>query len=174
MDKYFKPIGDLEETRKKDLSKTGTDYFHVASDLDDMSMGTKSTNGYFRAAGDLTPNSTAQGMTDYFKPAGDLNKETIIEKDFVKNEFNMMKNKEDINDYLLTVVSGQKYPSVCELGVLMEAGRIIIRMNELRKMVEEGYNIVSANVINADRGMIEVEFQRYVYDEELMEKRRRF
>ena len=41
-------------------------------------------------------------------------------------------------------------------------------------MVEEGYNIVSANVINADRDMIEVEFQRYIYNEELMEKRRRF
>ena len=116
---------------------------------------------YFKKADDLSEIKDEK-KESYFHIAGDL--------DADKNET----KKVDINDYLLTVVSGKKYDAVCELGVLMGVGRTIVNLEQLMKMVDEGYNIVSANVINVDRNMIEVEFQRYIYDEELMEKRRRF
>ena len=41
-------------------------------------------------------------------------------------------------------------------------------------MIDEGYNIVNASIINVEKDMIEVEFQKFVYDEELIERRRRF
>ena len=100
-------------------------------------------------------------MSKYFKVAGNLS--------------NKKKSKlDEINDYLITVVSGEKYPSVCELGVLMGAGRMVVNLEQLKQLVETGHNIVSANVINADREMIEVEVQRFEYDREMMERRSRF
>ena len=39
---------------------------------------------------------------------------------------------------------------------------------------DDGYNIVSANVINTYGDMIEIEYQKHIYDENLMENRRRF
>ena len=92
---------------------------------------------------------------DYgFKQAGDL----IDDSAYKKNSF------DDMYDYLLEHVSGKKFDSVCELGVLMDAGRIIIGFEELKRMIDEGYNIVSASIINVEKGMIEVEFQKFVYD----------
>ena len=79
-----------------------------------------------------------------------------------------------ISDYLLTVVSGKKYEPVCELGVLMGSGIMIVTLDQLRIMVDSGCNIVSANVINAESGLVEIEYQEYKYDKELMDRRGRF
>ena len=115
-------------------------------------------NKYFKVAADLLEEKKKLGSA-YFRPAGDLDGSSKID---------------DINDYLLTVVSGERYPSVFELGVLTDAGKKIVRLSELKKMVDEGYNIVSANVLSYFDKMIEVEFQKHVYNEEMMENRRRF
>ena len=187
MDKYFKKIDDLVDTGKKDFPKKDVDasgYFHPAEDLKPISTVEEMVD-YFRPAGDLdddekrlifpkestdyfTPFKNPDEMVDYFRPAGDLNKEKNIN---ITNNLINIKNNE-IDDYLLTVTSGKKYDSVCELGVLMGSGRTVVTFDELKQMVEQGYNIVKSSIISAD--MIEVEFQRFVYDEELMEKRRRF
>ena len=167
------------------------DYFRSAGSLDEASMGIGSDSGYFRPAGDLDsrgknvilpkgntdyiePFKKPEEIVDYFKPASDLNKEIIIKNISEENKLKMINNIDEINDYLLTVVSGKKHPYVCELGVLMDGGRTIVSLKELQQMVDEGYNIVSARVINAVSGMIEVEFQKYVYDEEKVERWRRF
>ena len=146
-DKYFKPAGDLtDEINPEDK------YFKPAGDLDDEKMYVE--DSFFRPAGDLSNNASKKTN----------NNEEIVSK--LNNDI------DKIRDYLLTIVSGKRYDNVCELGVLMGAGRMIVTLEELIKMVDEGYNIVSANVINAN--MIEIEFQRYVYDEEKMERWRRF
>ena len=118
-------------------------------------------NNFFKSAGNL--DDVSRENKNHFMKAGDLS----YQKDNVDN-------KENINDYLVTIISGKKYPAVCELGVLMGAGRTIVNYNQLKRMVNEGYNIVNANVINNNSDMIEVEYQKYIYDEELMERRRRF
>ena len=137
-------------------------------------------NKYFSNPGDLTDDVNTERK--YFRPAEDLvdtKRKTVSEDKYFRNPGdlnvgqNVTKNKlDEINDYLLTVVSGKKYDGVCELGVLMGSGRMIVSLEQLMKMVDEGYNIVSANVLNDN--MIEVEFQKYVYDEEKMERWRRF
>ena len=114
---------------------------------------------YFKKADDLGVIKDEK-KESYFHIAGDL----TVDKNETK--------KLDINDYLLTVVSGKKYDKVCELGVLMGSGRIIVNLEQLMKMVDEGYNIVSANVIGSN--MIEIEYQKYICDEEKMERWRRF
>jgi hypothetical protein len=145
--KYFRNPGDLSEDKSNLIyPKTNTS--------------------------DLTSFRRPEELVDYFKPAGNLNEitEKINDNEEIINKLD--NNIDKINDYLLTVVSGKKYDGVCELGFLMGAGRTVVSLEELMKMVDEGYNIVSARVINAK--MIEVEFQRYVYDEEKMERWRRF
>jgi len=114
-------------------------------------------NNFFRPAGDLNDGKSdllyskkiERNLTpirkseQYFRPAGDL-------------DINLT-NK--IDDYLLTVVSDKKYVNVCG------AGKTIVGFEQLKKMVDEGYNIVSAKVINADNDMIEVEFQEIIKSE---------
>ena len=134
-------------------------YFKPLGDL-------KSEEEYFKLLEDL------KSEEEYFKPLEELNSSDIKDEHIgKKGKFN---NLHDVEDYLLTVVSGKKYDSVCELGVLMGAGRMIVKLEQLIKMVDEGYNIVSAEIINFDRNMYEIEFQRYEYDEEKMERWRRF
>ena len=140
-------------------------------------------NNYFRPLGDLDNKETAvnRGEQEYFVRAGNLDeavsKQTpeyfTVAGDLDASDIKMDTSKE-INDYLLTVVSGKRYEPVCELGVLMGGGRMIVNLEELKNLVDTGHNIVFANVINAEKGLIEVEVQKYVYDEELMEKRSRF
>ena len=115
-------------------------------------------NKYFKVAADLLEEKKKLGSA-YFRPAGDLDGSSKID---------------DINDYLLTIVSGERYPVVGEFGVLVDGGRTVVRLNDLKKMVDEGYNIVSANVINGSGDMIEIEYQKHFYDEKLMENRRIF
>ena len=151
-DKYFRPAGNLDNN-KSDM-------------LYSKKIDSKLTP--FRNPGDINVDTKIDkkvlGEELGFKPAGDL----IDDSAYKKNSF------DDMYDYLLEHVSGKKFDSVCELGVLMDAGRIIIGFEELKRMIDEGYNIVSASVINVEKDMIEVEFQKFVYDEELIERRRRF
>lgn len=108
-----------------------------------------------------------QILKNSLKPAGDLAGDINMNR-------SALKTKKDIDDYLLTIVSGKTYGSVCELGVLVDQGSIIVSLEELKRMVNEGYNIISAQCLNANIGLIDVKYQCYLYDEKLMEHRRRF
>ena len=173
-DKYFKPAGNLDGN-KNDLLYSK----NIRSDLN-----------FFRKSGDieLEPLKERNGLSEVsgFRPAGDLiydndvspidminidKQNVLLDMDTKKENMNT-NNSNFLDDYLLTIVSGKKYDAVCELGVLMGSGRIIVSLEELRQMVDEGYNIVSANVIGPN--MIEIEFQKYIYNQELMERRSRF
>ena len=110
-------------------------YFKKAGNLDE---------NYFRSASDLGEPSVIDNIRDenkYFHPAGDLKVTNV---------------NSNIDDYLLSVVSGEKYDSELVVG----AGRIITDINRLKQMVDEGYNIVSAKCLHPTGSMIEVEFQK--------------
>ena len=93
-------------------------------------------------------------MDRYFRPAGDLPSKSV---------------KEEIDDYILAVVSGKKYEAICELGTLCGGGITIVSFNKFKDMVDNGYNIINAKYINND--MIEVEFQQFRKDK-IGERRR--
>ena len=183
MSSYFRPMDsldsdleDLAQTEEKTMSKYFRPMDSLESDLDDLAQATeKSSSSYFMPAGDLDSDLEELAQADeknsssYFMPAGDLD---------INNNSNSNSNSnsklDEINDYLITVVSGEKYPAVCELGVLMGSARMVINLEQLKELVDSGHNIVSARVINADREMIEVEVQKYKYDKDMMERRSRF
>ena len=56
---------------------------------------------------------------------------------------------------MLTVVSGKKYGN--EFGSMSSGGKTIVSLNQLKEMVDTGYNIINANYIN--QNMIEIEFE---------------
>ena len=118
---------------------------------------------HFYTPGDL------DGEKHFYAP-GDLEDKSVVEKNINPDSLSV----DEIKEYLLTIVSGKRYDSVCELGVLMGSGRIIVDFKRLQEMVAEGHNIVSAQCLSPDGKLIEVEFQKYEYNEELMERRRRF
>ena len=163
MDRYFKKMDSLESSLEQASERTPNSYFKPAGDLSvDEDKKSRDMSTYFKPMDNLV-DTNDRGKINYFKPAGDLN---VDNNDKTKLD--------EINDYLITVVSGKKYPPVCELGVLMGAGIMVVNLEQLKELVESGHNIVSAKVINADREMIEVEIQRYEYDKDMMERRSRF
>ena len=78
--------------------------------------------------------------------------------------YQMPKQKETIEDtqnYLLTIVSGEELGFECELGTLCSGGSMIVSLNELKQMVEEGtYNIIQAEYFNPN--MIAIKYQQYI------------
>jgi len=96
---------------------------------------------YFRPAGNLNDEN-------FFKPAGNLDSE-IVNSTSVKSNAGV--TIDEINDYLESIVSGKKYPDA------IGAGNIIVTFSRLRDMVDMGFNIVSAKCINPE--LIEIEFQ---------------
>ena len=118
-------------------------YFSKAGDLD---------KNYFSKAGDLVSEErtpSQKEVSPFFKTPGDIPEQSP----------KISTNAIDVEDYLLTIVSGKKYDSVCELGTLVGGGNIIVDFNRLQEMVDLGYNIVRAKYIN-DK-MIEIEFQEF-------------
>ena len=171
-DRRFKQLGDLENENEDE-------YFRLPDDRE-LLRDDDSEDKYFQASGDLILPDDIEELRDadkHFRALGDLDEE-VLEKDDLRlpdEQINTsLSSLEKINNYLLTVVSGKRYEPVCELGVLMGGGRMVVNLQQLQNLVDTGHNIIWANVINADRGLIEIEVQKYVYDEELMEKRRRF
>ena len=147
-DSYFTNPGDL----------SSSDNFRRAGDL----------GGFVNKRGNAVPKkevknnlyvksfrNTSDYGDSFFKSGGNLPSYGRISN----NAENGGLTEKDINDYLLTVVSGKKYSYECELGTLCAGGCKIVNFTELKQMVEDGYNIVRANVIRVN--MIEVEFQQF-------------
>lgn len=66
--------------------------------------------------------------------------------DEVENKKDYTSLKEEIDDYLLTVVSGERTPSenICE------SGSTLVKYDKLKEMVDNNYNIISAKYLGDD------------------------
>jgi len=155
---YFEPAGDLVEPKNTDI------YFRPATEKVEI----KDMKGFFEPAGDLvepknmdsyfrpaTEKVEIKDMKGYFEPAGDLESNTF-------NNYSKDYSVDEVKDYLLTVVSGQRFGSECELGTLSGQGSMIVSFDRLKDMVNNGYNIVKAECINPN--VIAIEFQEYKKD----------
>lgn len=122
----------------------------------------------FKRAGDLEVNNIPfkSNINKGFKKAGDLEtgfssfeKQNSIKEESVVNS-DSIKLKQEIEDYLITVVSGKKMGYESELGILSGSGIMFVSLDKLKEMYDSGnYNIVSAKFYNLE--MIEVEYEFY-------------
>ena len=116
-------------------------------------------NEYFKVAGDLE-NHQVKDNNNYFKVAGNLDNDVSNKTNFNDLKSKNIMPKEEIEDYLITVVSGKKMGFECELGTLCGEGEMIVSFEQLKEMYENGnYNIVSAQVFNPE--MITIVFENY-------------
>lgn len=111
---------------------------------------------YFKIAGDLDKDlnriEETNNMHNYFRPATDLD---VPNNSDINNAL-----KEDIENYLLTIVSGKHMNDECELGYIKGAGSLIVTFAELQRMVNDGsYNIIKAEYFNPE--MVAIEYQEY-------------
>lgn len=125
------------------------DFFKKPGDLNalDKDISSKSMDSFFRKPGDVDSN---RGMSSFFRNPGDIESASEVVN---------LNTKKDIEEYLISIVSGKKYANESELGTLIGGGNTIVDLNRLQEMVDLGYNIVSAKYIN--NNMIMVEFQEF-------------
>ena len=133
-------------------------------------------NEFFKKAGDLDNIDNVEEKSriiSTFKKDEGVNSKSRVRINFPENESKdedintktSLKTKmedleRDITLYLDSVVSGVKYDMECEMGTLCGEGNVIVSLNKLREMVDDGnYNIVSATYFNPD--MIEVKYQEF-------------
>lgn len=114
-----------------------SNYFQRPEDLTSkgFTQAQDLSNNILKPAGDLIPNSD----NGYLKPAGDIS----------QSERNSV---EEINKYLQEIQTGQK-----TYGPVLGGAKMFVSLDELKQMVNDGYNIVSANYFEQIQ-MVEVEF----------------
>ena len=87
----------------------------------------------------------------YFSPAGDLENTVFLSK---------YNSKEEIVKYLSSVVSGKKYGF--QSGMPYSSGSILVSFDELKKMVDNGDNIIKAECLDDNGKFISIEFESFV------------
>lgn len=120
-------------------------------------------NEFFKPAGDLddvkvndSNDTFNDSMGEFFRPAGDLSDIKTDNYEFDSSNISV----DNINNYLTSIVSGEKFEFQCELGKLCGEGSMIVSFEKLVSMVDSGnFNIVSANCISPD--MIDIKYQEY-------------
>lgn len=128
--------------------------FKRAGNLNDNGMS------YFQRGGSLEePIKVNESL---FRPAGDL--DTPVQNNSFKFEEKKeeLKTPEEIKAWLKTIVSGVKKSSY-EFGrghQAFSSGRILVGLDELKEMVENGDNIISAEYFEA-LNMVDIEFESF-------------
>lgn len=101
----------------------------------------------FRIPTDLDLESDSEKKIDFGY------KDTSYDKD--------MTNVEEIQKYLDSISSGIRYDYESERGMVCEEGdTIVFSLAEVIDMVNNGYNIISANCLNKD--MIQIKYQGFM------------
>jgi len=149
-ERFFKPAGELGEVEKPAEEvvniKRMKDYFKPAGDV----VEPKNMDELFRIP---VEKEEIKNKNGYFQAAGDLQ--------IGINEPSRDYSIQEIEDYLLTIVSGERI-SESKFGSLSGEGRMIVSFDRLKDMVNNGYNIVKAQCINPN--MISIEFQEFRKD----------
>ena len=147
---WFKP-GNLETDK---INDNVSSFLKPAGDLTDDGMS------YFKRGGSLEePKQTNL----FLKPAGDLDTSKQISSfTFEEKKEQFLTTPEEIKEWLKTIVSGKK-KSNYEFGKGNQAfssGRILVGLDELKEMVENGDNIISAEYIDGIN-MVDIEFESF-------------
>lgn len=156
MNDYFKPAGDLTVEEEKRNESSQNSRLIISNSLvnqnDSTLINTVPTNrqdsNYYQTAGDMINEPINTTTTDNIENKQD------------NKSINSNISVEQINAYLSTIVSGEKYPDECELGMLCSEASMIINLDQLIEMAsDDSYNIISAECLNPD--MISVRYQQY-------------
>lgn len=118
-------------------------------------------NKYFKVAGDLKENSPQNtNQNSFFKPARNLTEYKQTKLSVNQETSNNELTKEEIENYLITIVSGEPLDFENELGTICGGGKMIVTFKELQVMADTNcYNFIKAQCLNPN--MIVIEYQQY-------------
>lgn len=135
--KWFKKADDLEESKSND---NGMSYFQRGGSLEEI----------------VQTNST------FLKPAGDLESSKQNNSFKFEKKEETIKTPEEIKNWIKSIVSGKK-KGVYGFGEgpqVTSSGRILVGLDELKQMVENGDNIISAEYLE-NMNMVDIEFESF-------------
>ena len=124
-------------------------FFKPAGDL-----GVSNDNNPLRPAGDL---GVLNGNNP-LRPAGNLGVSNGNNSFMFERQNNVLKTPDEIREWLKTVVSGKKMSS--ENRPAIGGGRVMVTLDELKKMVDNGDNIIKAEYIEGVC-CVNVEFESF-------------
>ena len=119
-------------------------------------------NNGFKRAGDLAEDKTKDNGMSYFQRAGDLDTPKPNNSFKFEKKEETIQTPEEIRIWLKKIVSGVK-KSTYEFGrghQAFSSGRILVGLDELKEMVENGDNIISAEYIDGIN-MVDIEFESF-------------
>ena len=138
MDNYFKVANDLDSNvENKDT------FFHKPEELGNTVE--KADTSFHKPDG---IDSKTDG--NYFSAPGNIEEGKYFHKP--EELGNIAINENEINDYINSVVSGEK-----TYGPVLGGAKMFVTFDKLKEMVNEGYNIIRANYFKKPN-VIEVEF----------------
>lgn len=148
---WFKSPGDLTDD--------GKSYFQSGGSLEDP---IKSDETFLKPAGGLPTSQPSNNISSHFTKAGDLDTPTQNNSFKFEEKKEELKTPEEIKAWLKTIVSGKK-KSTYEFGrghQAFSSGRILVGLDELKEMVKNGDNIISAEYFD-NMNMVMIEFESF-------------
>jgi len=134
-------------------------WFKNPGDLEDNKTSILGTS-YFQSAGDLSPSKP--NVSSYFSRPGDLDTPTQNNSFKFQEKEETIQSSEEIKEWLKTIVSGVKKSNYA-FGEGLQAtssGKILVGLDELKRMVENGDNIISAEYLE-NMNMVDIEFESF-------------
>ena len=140
----------------------GNNWFKKAKNLEENKSNVKDSS-YFKTAGDLSTTKPNNSMTLHFTKAGDLEDTKKESNSFkFKEKEESLKTANEIREWLKTIVSGKKKSNYAfGEGLLANyAGQKFVGLDELKQMVDNGDNIISAEYFEY-MNMVLIEFESF-------------
>ena len=153
---WFKSPENLEENKSND---NGMSYFQRGGSLEEI-VQTNST--FLEPAGDLEESKSNNDGMSYFQRAGDLEASKQNNSFKFEKKEETIKTPEEIKNWIKSIVSGKKKATYgfCEGPQVTSSGKILVGVDELQQMVENGDNIISAEYLE-NINMVDIEFESF-------------
>ena len=134
-------------------------YFQRGGSLEDT---IEPEETFLKPAGDLEENKSNNNGMSYFQRGGSLEDKKTNNTFKFQDKKETKQTPEEIREWLKTIVSGKK-KSTYEFGrghQAFSSGRILVGLDELKEMVENGDNIISAEYFE-NLNMVDIEFESF-------------
>lgn len=117
---------------------------------------------WFKSPENLEENKLNDNGMSYFQRAGDLEESKQNNSFKFEKKEETIKTPEEIKNWIKSIVSGKKKATYGfgEGPQVTSSGRILVGVDELKQMVENGDNIISAEYLE-NMNMVDIEFESF-------------
>lgn len=119
-------------------------------------------NNWFKSPENLEEKKSNDNRMSYFQRAGDLEASKQNNSFKLEKKEETIKTPEKIKSWIKSIVSGKKKATYGfgEGPQVTSSGKILVGVDELQQMVENGDNIISAEYLE-NMNMVDIEFESF-------------